>query len=325
MTSRIVTTATTYCVMALAGAVCLTMPDSISVSAADSGNDVQRPALSGSRVNPGRRRHQVPSSSPEHRGYVTPSRRVELMGPLEEMLQSVEVEEGEHIKKGQVLAFLDDGLQQMVVESARLRAESRAGVERAALDLEEAREMLGRLTQAFERGAATDHELTRGRTEASRAALTHGAALENQRLAEVNFELEQRRLRRYRVVAPFDGTVVRIDAEPGAMMTLNDSILVVADLYTLEAHLSIPARLYGELTIGHTYSLRADVPVSAELSARLTATNPIIDPASQTFQCVFAIENDGAELPAGFAVQLTWPPTPSPPSDRPLAVQVPTN
>jgi RND family efflux transporter MFP subunit len=312
--SRSITTLATYCVMALAGAVSLTMPDSLSVSAAGDGAG----AFSGSRVTPTRR--AASSSGAAHRGYVTPSRRVELMGSLEETLKSVDVEEGEHITQGQLLAMLDDGLQEMVTESARLRAESRAEVEHADLVLEEARETYDLCAKAFERGAVTDHELTRTRTELARAEVAQRAALENKRLAEVNLELEQRRLQRYRVVAPFDGTVVRIDAEPGAMMTLDDTILVIADLYTLHAHVNIPARLYGELAIGSSYMLRADAPVNAELSATLTAVSPIIDPASQTFQCEFAIANDGAKLPAGFAVQLTWPPR----SEAPM-VQVPTD
>ncbi len=101
--------------------------------------------------------------------------------------------------------------------------------------------------------------------------------------------------------------MIEITAETGALLTSEDSIITLADLATLEAHLNLPASMYGTLQIGREYVLRADQPVAADLSARLKSIQPLIDTASQTFHCVFTIDNDEQQLPAGFTVYMPWP------------------
>ena len=188
----------------------------------------------------------------------------------------------------------------------RLRARSRAEIDRATVDLEEAEEQLCRIAKVFQDGATADFELRRAEIAVRRAKALRQEALEKQALAQINLELEERRLARYRIVAPFDGTVVRIDAEEGAMLTVEHPVLLLVDLDTLQAQVNLPASSYGQLTVGDLFPFNAEGPVRGQLMGRLTTVDPIIDTASQTFRCVFAIENTRAPLPAGFAVHLDW-------------------
>ena len=251
-------------------------------------------------------------SGPRFRGHVIPSRLVELKAPLEETLRRIEVAEGDRVKAGQLLAVLDDRLQTVVVEASRLRAQSRAELERTALDVEEADDHFRRVTDAFEKGAATDSELRRARIATKRADALHTEALENRALAQVSLKLERRRLARYRIVAPFAGTVVRVESEIGAMLTVDDPVLVLADLDTLEGQVNLPASVYGQLTVGDSYAFTAGGPVNGQLTGILKTVDPVIDTASQTFRCVFTIPNAQTRFPAGFAVYLSRAPMPGP-------------
>ncbi|MHC4447574.1 MAG: efflux RND transporter periplasmic adaptor subunit [Planctomycetota bacterium] len=241
------------------------------------------------------------------RGFVMPSRQVELAAPIEEILWSVAVEESDRVEAGQVLAKMDDRLQQVVVEAARVRAESTADLERAKLDIEDANLTLERITAAFERSAANELEVRRAQIALGRANAAHAAAIDNKALAEVNLRLEEERLERYLIRAPFDGTVIDVIAELGAMLTDTDDVLMLADIDTLEAQLNLPIELFGSLKVGERYVLVANDPVNDELAWRLKTINPIIDTASRTFRCVFSLDNPGAVLPAGFTVRLKWP------------------
>ena len=51
---------------------------------------------------------------------------------------------------------MDDRLQKVVVEAARIRAESVADIQRTELELEDAKIDLERIESAFDRNAATD-------------------------------------------------------------------------------------------------------------------------------------------------------------------------
>jgi len=144
----------------------------------------------------------------------------------------------------------------------------------------------------------------------------HTAALETRKLAGVNLRLEQRRLGRYQIRAPFDGTIIEIMTEAGAMLTDEDDILRLANLDTLEAQVNLPIELYGQLEVGATYTMHAEHPVNGDVHGRLEYVNPIIDTASRTFLCVFAIENEKGRLPAGFTVYLAWPQSQARPASR---------
>ncbi len=242
-----------------------------------------------------------------YRGYVVPNRLVKLAAPIEEILLSVEVKESDRVKAGQLLAEMDYWLQEVVVEAAEVRAASTADIERAKLDIEDATLTHDRITDAFDSNAANELAVRRAKINLGAAEAAHTAAQENKLLAEVNLRLEQRRLERYKIKAPFDGTVVEILSDPGAMLNENEDVLVLADLDTLEAHLNLPVELYGRLELGKSYMLVADEPINDELTSRLDRINPLIDTASRTFRCVFVLDNPGATLPAGFTVHLRWP------------------
>ena len=241
------------------------------------------------------------------RGFVVPNRTVDLAAPIEEILWSVEVEESDRVKAGQVLAKMDGRLQEVVVEAARLRAESTAEMDRAELDIEDAQMTLERITAAFEQSAANELEVRRAQIRLGVAQAAHAAALDNKALAEVNMRLEEQRLERYQIRAPFEGTVIEVIAEPGEMLNDNENVLLLADLDTLKAKLYLPIELFGRLKVGERYVLIADEPVNDELTWELKTVNPLIDTASRTFHCVFSLQNPGAALPAGFTVRLRWP------------------
>jgi len=251
-----------------------------------------------------------------YRGFVLPSREVELIAPLEEIIRRIDVVEGDRVKKGQVLAGMDDQLQEVVVEAAQVRADSEADVRRATIELEDAKLNEEHVSTAFERKAASDLEMRRARIAVALAEAGHTAALETRKLAGVNLRLEQRRLGRYQIRAPFDGTIIEIMTEAGAMLTDEDDILRLANLDTLEAQVNLPIELYGQLEVGATYTMHAEHPVNGDVHGRLEYVNPIIDTASRTFLCVFAIENEKGRLPAGFTVYLAWPQSQARPASR---------
>ena len=56
----------------------------------------------------------------------------------------------------------------------------------------------------------------------------------------------------------------------------------------------------------------AGPPANGEVTAVLDTIDPVIDPASQTFRCVFTIDNREARMPAGFTVSMEWKDQPAP-------------
>lgn len=250
----------------------------------------------------------ITASGEWYRGLTNPSKQVTLKSSLDGLLDDVLVEEGQRVEKGELLARMDDGIQQIAVQATQLEAEDTTEIYHAQLMLAEAEYELEQTLGLFEKQAATDLEVRRTRLRRDQAEANVAVAHKNKALAKMKLEREIERLRHYRIEAPFDGQVILVatDAEPGATIQRETPLLVLAKLDTLESHLYLPVELYGQLEVGEYYDLQADVPVNRVLKGKLTYCEPRIDLASHTFRCVFEIENPDAELPSGFMVQLVW-------------------
>ncbi len=240
-------------------------------------------------------------------GLVAPGRSVDLRVPIEGLVGEVAVTEGSHVSQGDLLLRVDDAMQRAMVEAARLKAVSDAGVRSAAAGVQLAISTLANVRRSHDAGAAGDWEVERAETEVKQAEAEHDAAREATKIAEAELRLEEERLRRYRLEAPFDGVVTHVSVEPGETVTTEHAILRMVSLDPLEATLFLPVRMYGQLQLGQTYRLSASEPVNGEVLARLKFIDPNIDSASRTIRCLFSIANEDLSLPAGFSVVLASP------------------
>ena len=243
-------------------------------------------------------------------GRVVPSKDVELTTPLAGLLQAVHVKRGDRVAPGAAIAQMDDALQRVAAESARLRAERQADRREAQAVLRQAERELARARGLYERDAASEWEVLRRESELERAEAALAGVEEALALAAVEHEMERLRLDRHRIEAPFAGVIVQRLAEAGAGMAANDGVVRLVALDPLHAELNLPVTLYHRLEPGRSYRLAGDAPVEAELRGRLKVIEPMVDLATGTFRAVFEIGNPDLALPAGFRVSLHWPPTP---------------
>ncbi len=245
---------------------------------------------------------------PRYHGIVTPSKQIVLVAPIDSILESVKFKEGDRIKEGELVAQMDDAIQRLVVEGAKLTAESTAALKIAEVALEDAKLEVQNLIDLKAQGAGNEKELRQAKVIQKQREAELQRAKEQGQLNAATLKLEQERLLRYQIKAPFDATVIDQLAEAGASLARNDHIMSLANLQTLEARISLPVWLRDQLKEGEEYTL---VPIKRDyghLKAKLTIIRPLDDPASDTHLCVFEIPNPDYKLPAGFPVALLWQP-----------------
>lgn len=130
------------------------------------------------------------------------SQRVELSTAVPGIVQAVNAEVGDRVKKGQVLLSLDS-----ITYQARV-AESRSEIIRLNAEAEEDKRDLGRVMELHERTVVSTTELDQARLK-----LVRGQSA----LAEARARLQQNQkaLDDASIRAPFDAVVVLRQAEPG--------------------------------------------------------------------------------------------------------------
>ncbi|MBI1338433.1 MAG: efflux RND transporter periplasmic adaptor subunit [Phycisphaera sp.] len=237
-------------------------------------------------------------------GVVRPSKQVVLNAPIETRLAEVLVVEDQTVKKDDLLARMDDGIQKVAVEAAKTKAESLLEVEKTRLVMEEAQITLDRVKEAFSKGAASDFEVRKSKLDVDQARVDHEQAQTNHALEGISLRIEEEKLKRYELRAPFDGRVVRIEAEAGATLTTNDRVMGIAALDPLEAYVFVPAGLVGKLKVGDKVTLRPPDYTGGDLSGEVKTIDAMQDTASETVRVVFTIPNPDQKLRAGFKVRL---------------------
>ena len=240
-------------------------------------------------------------------GLVQPSQEVVLNAPRNGKLMTIDVEEIQTVKEGELLASMDDRIQKVRVAAARLRAKASAEGRRLQFALQEAEILLDRIQTTFDQGAASEWEVRRTQLQRDQAIAAVDREKEAKEQAAEELALEIEALEQLRIRAPFDGVIVRIATEAGASLTDNDQILSMVKLDPLEAQMFLPTQLYGKIKVGQQFVFQGEAPVSKKLMGTLKTIEPIVDSASGTFRCVFTIPNADKSLPAGFSIRLIWP------------------
>jgi len=248
---------------------------------------------------------QASDSIPQ--GIARPYQRATMSAPLPGMLVEVTVKPGDQVKSGEILAVLDNRVASAAVDAARAAANRTGEIEHAKHALSLARSFLARQAALQEARAGADFELEQARTRRDQAEAELASALESQVQARRNLELEEARLEAHNIRAPFHGQVIRLQTTVGTMLEPSDDVLTIASLDFLEAELHVSLELFGELVVGRSYRLWAFAPVNGPVQAELTHTSPLIDSASDTFRCLFTVDNRDRHLPAGFGVRFHSP------------------
>lgn len=231
------------------------------------------------------------SSRSFYTGRVEASRSSDLGFELGGLLRAIEVDEGDRVSAGQVLASLD---------TDRLEAqyrESEAGVAQARAQAGLAQSTLDRLLEAREFDGVSQQQLD----EATNAAATSRAAVlaAESRLARVRVDVDKARL-----TAPYDAVILNRHHDEGQVLSPGQPVLSIQDTHRLEVRIGIVGSVTQQLELGGTYTLLVrGQPVVATLRSIL----PVRDAVTRTVDAIFAVDlEDGnrVQIHAGDLAEL---------------------
>jgi len=236
-------------------------------------------------------------------GTTRPVHEVTVGAALDGRLANLLVREGAAVREGDVLAILDDRVAIASLEMAREEAKNIARVDRARVQHARNIRVLNRTQDAHKRGGVNNEELAEAKTNAALSKADLAEAQEQQRAAVLSVKQAEERLEQYSVRAPFDGVVLNIFAERGAVLRTSDPIAALASIRKMRADLYLPAEIALSIIPGDAYALELDEPISRVLWARAVYIEPRIEPTSNTMRVVFNFETPDELIPAGLLVR----------------------
>ncbi|MBN1204471.1 MAG: efflux RND transporter periplasmic adaptor subunit [Myxococcaceae bacterium] len=260
-------------------------------------------------------------------GVVIPHDSVDLSSKFEGRLERLEVDVGDTVRKGDVLARLDVRPLEQELAAARATVQgSRAEEQAASLALAEAREKKGRYftPRSLELGVYSKEELATIRYQESTALARLQAARARTREQQARVVDLEQNVSEAALVAPFDGVVATRPVSPGARVAAGQPILRLLSTGGRKIRFAVPEEEARRLEPGSPLRLLID-PQGLTLAGVVESITPEVDAAARM---VFAVAAFGEPPPdtvaTGMVAHVQSIPAPERVSQQETAAPTPT-
>ena len=221
-------------------------------------------------------------------------------------LLNVNVQMGDGVRRGQVLAKVED---REIVEQVRAAEASqevaKATIRQREADLNVSQLNFERSKNLFTRGLLAKQALddAESRYLASVAQLDLSKAQLSQndaRLQELRINLQHTS-----VTSPVDGFVGKRNVDPGAMVNTNTAIASVVDISRLKLVVNVVEKDLRMVTAGDTGIVEVDAYPGEKFNGRIARVAPVLDPATRTASIEIEIPNGDARLKPGMYARIS--------------------
>jgi RND family efflux transporter MFP subunit len=260
----------------------------------------------------------LPSSAQAYECLIMPSQVVEIRSPIEGLIGRVFVSRGDVISPGQALVELKSEAERSAASVMLYRSQMTGRIEAARNRLEYATKKLERLQELHKEKFMSAQARDEAETEKRLADAELREAVENQKLAVLEYQhatevLDLRTLR-----SPFRGVVVERTLNPGDLAesgTGRKPILKIAQITPLRVEVVLPIDVYGKLSAG-TQATVIPEKLGGQYAAIIKVVDKVADAASGTFGVQLELPNRDGKLLGGVRCQVEFPALKGPGSDR---------
>ncbi len=227
-------------------------------------------------------------------GTLKPRKEAQLGPKASGNLTSIKVEEGDTVKKGEVLFTLDSSQAYIGVQQAK------AGVQAANVGLDAAELDYKRTKALFDRGsiAPATFDQVKARYDGAKAQLEQAKAALN---------MAQRYASDTVTRSPISGVVTAKLKSVGETATMMPPtiVLIVQDIDVLELHARMPERALSYVKAGDI--IHAHIPsLDMNRDVKVKRVNPSVDPRSRTIEVVADLDNKDHKLKPGMLVEVRY-------------------
>lgn len=258
------------------------------------------------------------------------AKTVQVLAEVAGLTRRVEVEEGDRVEPGQLLAKLDDREARLALARAKVRLaeaelackslvrldqrEAELALRSAELALAEARAQYQRAETMVRRGLMSQQELDTKRTQKDTAEVT----LQQQRVrlryktiddarfgyesAKTDLQEAELRLQYTTVQAPIAGVISQRQVVRGQYVNQHEHLFTIVDTTHLLARTFLPEKFSGRLAVGQPAVIATEALPEQRFPARVELISPVVEADSGTFKVTVALlEPPPALRPGMFA------------------------
>lgn len=207
-------------------------------------------------------------------GSLEAGESVMVTGEIDGLVTALPFREGGPVKKGELIAQLDDAQLKAVAQRARaLQQQSEA--------------TFARIKSIVDQGAGAPQDLD--------------DALAAMKVAEADLALAKTRLAKTRITAPFAGLTGKREISQGAFVRAGSPITTLAQIDRLRVNFSVPERLLASVRVGALVKVTTTAFPDRILTGTIDVIEPQLDSMTRNVDVVALVENPEMLLRPGMS------------------------
>ncbi len=224
-------------------------------------------------------------------GTIEALEAITVVSEIDAAVFSLPFQEGGSVRKGDLIAQLDDSqLSAEVARAEAVHAQSHTTYER--------------VKAVVEQKAGTPQDL-----DDAAAGL---------KVADANLSLAKARFAKTRIVAPFDGIIGARRVSVGTFLRAGQAITELANIDEIRINFSAPENLLPRLRPGGEVTVSTTAYPGYEVKGKIVAIEPVLDPGTRSARVVARVQNPGRRFRPGMSANIA-----AVLSERPNAVTIP--
>jgi RND family efflux transporter MFP subunit len=239
-------------------------------------------------------------------GLIEPFLIVKVGSAVPGILESVKVDRGHLVNKGQVLARLQARVEKANLALAKARAEMQGSVKSRQARLEYTQRKQQRMEELYKKKVIPFEEMDESRTNKELAERELEESLENIGLAKLEYRRSLEVVKRMTIRSPIEGVVMERFLAPGEYVE-DQPILKIAQVDPLNVEIFAPVEFLGSIKVGMVANVQPMAPVGGTYTAKVKIVDRVVDAASGTFGVRLEIPNPNFSLPAGLRCKVIFP------------------
>jgi membrane fusion protein, heavy metal efflux system len=237
---------------------------------------------------------------------IQPDSTAEIGSQVIGVVDKVNVERGDVVRKGQILATLRADVERASVGVANSRSQVQADIRSAEANLALAQSTQKRQETLVHLRFVSEQSLDKARAETEIAKQRLALSREELRTSSRELSLARAQLDQRIIRSPIDGIVTDRNIDPGERVE-EKSLFRIAKINPLRVEMVVSAASYGSISKGTQLRVVPQLPNIPTLDAKVTLVDKLIDGASNTFRVRAEIKNPNSEIPSGLRCKVELP------------------
>lgn len=259
-------------------------------------------------------------------GEAVTNRMVTIKSEVAGVIEKLNVEEGQHVKEGDVLMELDDRqfrleleraqadrlskLSELLLEKQFEGSETSLGPSEAD-EVQKARKEYEKVQDLYAKGMISDSEYQEAYRRYELALIQSGekkdeirSASKGLTQAEIAVKAAQMNLEKTKIEAPFSGILTNIQVSPQEHVTAGRDLFVLVNISHIQVYAKVLESEIGKMKQGRGVVLRFSAYPEKVFEGVVKSISPIVNPEDKTCKVIIDVANPEEEIKPGMHAEV---------------------